>query len=194
MSYTFTNNWFNVARGIWDQLRPNIAPRTVLEIGGYEGASTVYLMEMLGKSPRGELHCVDTWGGGVEHGTAGSFSSDMRAVEVRFHENVSSAARLIQNPVDLTIIRGNSAKKLVELLAGGKEGYFDFVYVDVSHQVPDVICDAILDFKLLRNGGIMAFDDYLWAEQSRNGIDPLRCPKLATDFFTKLLCRKLRMI
>ena len=194
MSYTFTNNWFNVARGIWDQLLPNIAPRTVLEIGCYEGASTVYLMEMLGKSPRGELHCVDTWGGGVEHGTTGSFSSDMRTVEVRFHENVSSAARIIQNPVDLTIHKGTSAKKLVELLAGGKEGYFDFVYVDGSHQAPDVICDAILGFKLLRIGGIMAFDDYLWAEQSRNGIDPLRCPKLAIDSFTNLYCRKLRII
>jgi hypothetical protein len=124
MSYTFTNNWFNVARGIWDQLRPNIAPRTVLEIGGYEGASTVYLMEMLGKSPRGELHCVDTWGGGIEHGTAGSFSSDMRAVEVRFHEIVSSAARLIQNPVDLTIHKGTSAKKARRIARGWKRGLF----------------------------------------------------------------------
>jgi hypothetical protein len=83
---------------------------------------------------------------------------------------------------------------LARLLTEGKAGYFDFSYVDGSHQAPDVICDAILAFKLLRVGGVMAFDDYLWAENLPTGIDPIRCPKPAIDAFTNLYCRKVRIL
>ena len=45
-------------------------------------------------------------------------------------------------------------------------GAIDFIYVDGSHQAHDVLCDAILSFKLLRVGGIVCFDDYLWGRSA----------------------------
>jgi hypothetical protein len=72
------------------------------------------------------------------------------------------------------------------LVAAGKQGYFDFIYVDGSHQAPDVLADAFLSFRLLRENGVIAFDDYLWQEALPDGIDSIRCPKLAIDAFTNI--------
>lgn len=70
-------------------------------------------------------------------------------------------------------------------MRAGKKNYFDFIYVDGSHRAPDVLCDAVLGFKLPKVGGFMAFDDYLQAERAwlPYGTDPLRCPKPAIDAY-----------
>ena len=57
-----------------------------------------------------------------------------------------------------------------------------------------MLCDAVLAFRLLSVGGIIAFDDYLWSEALPGGIDPIRCPKPAVDAFTNLYCRKLQIL
>lgn len=188
--YQFTNEWFdNAARHVWDQFIVQIGPARILEIGSYEGASTCYLINKLGPLKELEIHCVDTWDGGVEHG-----GIDMGAVEGRFRHNTGLACRGVPNAVDLQVHKGCSDIVLPRLLTQGRAGYFDFIYVDGSHQAADVLCDAVLAFRLLRVEGLMAFDDYLWSEALPGGVDPLRCPKPAIDAFTNLYARKLRIL
>src|SRR5471032_697816 len=91
-SYQFTNRWFEtVAKGLWDQLMPQLAPARILEIGSYEGASACYLIDALAARHPLELHCIDSWEGGVEHQVDGDAPADMSAVERRFHHNVAKA-------------------------------------------------------------------------------------------------------
>lgn len=71
---------------------------------------------------------------------------------------------------------------------------FDFIYVDGSHQAPDVLADALLSFWLLRVGGVMIFDDYLWSMEAYGQQDPLNMPKPAINAFVNLFQRKLRVI
>jgi len=192
MDYQYTYNWFNDAtRNVWDNLIPMVAPKRVLEVGSFEGASTCYIIDYLGQQAGGEIHCVDTWKGGIEHSPTGSAPAEMSAAEKRFWHNTSISSRSAKNEVALTVHKGSSDIKLAELLCGGKHGYFDLVYIDGSHQAPDVLCDAVLGFKLLRVGGTMIFDDYLWAEPKSDGIDLINCPKPAIDAFTNLFCRRL---
>jgi predicted O-methyltransferase YrrM len=187
----FTNTWFEgIARPVWDDLIPKIDPRRVLEVGSYEGASTIYLIERLARTGPLEIHCVDTWEGGVEH--VGQI--DMNSVEARFTHNTRLAIGAAPNKVDLKVHKGYSDVCLARLLAQGGANYFDFVYIDGSHQAPDVLCDAVLGFKLLRPGGVIAFDDYLWSEDLPGGKDPLRCPKPAIDAFVNLYFRKLNVL
>ena len=80
-TYDFTNTWFDSAREVWDHLIPQINPIKILEIGSYEGASACYLIEKLAAQSEIELHCVDTWDGGVEHKAAGAFEANMADVE-----------------------------------------------------------------------------------------------------------------
>lgn len=188
--YQFTNEWFeNAAKPVWEQFILQIGPSRILEIGSYEGASACYLIDKLGKHKPLEIHCVDTWDGGVEHS-----GIDMAAVEQRFLHNTALARAAATMPTDLHVHKGNSATVLARLLAHGREGYFDFIYVDGSHLAADVLCDAVLAFRLLKIQGLMVFDDYLWSEELPQGTDVLRCPKPAIDAFTTLYARKIRII
>jgi predicted O-methyltransferase YrrM len=194
-TYQLTNSWFEEAgRPFWDSLIPQINPTRILEIGSYEGASACYLIEKLAASKEIEIHCIDSWGGGVEHNLGGSAETDMVNVEKRFHSNTALAKSRVENAVHLVVHRELSDVALSKLITSGGRGYFDFIYVDGSHQAPDVLCDALLSFRLLKVGGVLAFDDYLWQEQLPSGVDPIRCPKPAIDAFTNLYCRKIKVI
>jgi len=193
-AYRFTNDWFGMVKNVWDQLIPQVNPSKILEIGSYEGASTCYLIDSLSPKKNIEIHCVDNWEGGIEHRPGGSAEADMSEVEKRFLYNTNLSISRNGNSVDLQLHKGCSDVELARLLAGGKQNYFDFIYVDGSHQAPDVLCDAVLSFRLLREGGVIAFDDYLWSENLSYGLDPIRCPKPAIDVFTNIYCRKLRII
>ncbi len=61
-------------------------------------------------------------------------------------------------------------------------------------RLPTSLADAVLAFKLLKVGGHLVFDDYVWAEELPYGQDPIRCPKPAIDAFTTLYCRKLKIL
>jgi predicted O-methyltransferase YrrM len=83
---------------------------------------------------------------------------------------------------------------LPRLLTEMGKGYFDLVYIDGSHQAPDVLADAVLGFQLLRSRGIMVFDDYLWRGGDGEVSNPANCPKLAIDAFINCNYSKLRII
>mgnify|MGYP006281354911 CR=1 FL=1 len=185
----FTNQWFVGAKPIWAQIFQKLQPGRILEIGSYEGQSTCFLIEAAGLQASSELHCIDTWQGGVEHA-----GIDMRAVEQRFLHNTALASKRTKNPIELKVHKTRSDFALAQLFVQGYENYFDFIYVDGSHQAADVIADAILAFRLLRKGGVIVFDDYLWAENLPGGPDLLRMPKSAIDAFINLHIRQLRVV
>lgn len=192
MDFDFTVTWFEqLARANWDDLLTQISPSHLLEIGSYEGASACYLIEKLGARGPLEIVCVDTWEGGVEHQEA---ATDMASVEARFDHNIALARAAVTHPVQLLKLKGRSDHWLAQLLADGKRGHFDFIYIDGSHQAPDVLCDAVLAFHLLKVDGVMIFDDYLWSEHPPQQLDPLRCPKPAIDAFVNLHARKIAIL
>lgn len=189
-AYKFTANWFDITtRGVWDQLIPQLKPKRILEVGCYEGAGTCYLIDNLAGEGDMEIHCVDAW----ERGAQTVAAEDFAAIEGNFHNNIQLAMEG-KPRVRVATHKEFSDIALSRMIAEGKKNYFDFVYIDASHLAPDVICDAVLGFKLLRVGGCMAFDDYLWAESLPGGKDPLRCPKPAVDAFINLNIRKLEVL
>jgi len=188
----FTNEWFDItAKQIWDRLLPQLKPKKVLEIGSFEGRSICHIIANNNWCDDIELHCIDTWEGGVEHQSRALNMSD---VEKRFDKNIRIATRSSSIGAHVHKHKGTSISKLASLIADEGAGTFDFIYVDGSHQAPDVISDAILGFNLLKIGGVMGFDDYLWAEALPYGKDPLRMPKFAIDAFTNVYIRKLDLI
>jgi hypothetical protein len=148
--YEFSTNWFQRTLAVWDRLIPKVNPQKVLEIGSFEGAATCYLIENLAPKQRIEIHCIDTWEGGVEHQAGGFVETNMNAVEMRFKHNIEVASSKVQNNVDLVVHKGPSDIELAKLFTSEKKNYFDFIYVDGSHQAPDVLCDAVLSFRLLK--------------------------------------------
>ena len=193
-NFKFTNAWFDgAAKDQWEKLIPQIKPKKILEIGSYEGASACYLIQKLAQENPIEIHCIDAWniemGDDTDYKHYGS-NVDMSAVESSFRQNTKLAIEKVSKKVDLVVHKGFSDDQLSKLLSNGKRNYFDFIYVDGSHLGPDVLCDAVLSFRLLKINGVMAFDDYLWPSANKSLT---RIPKLAIDSFINLYSEKINI-
>jgi predicted O-methyltransferase YrrM len=186
--YEFSVDWVTGTAPVWRSMIAGIKPRRVLEIGAYEGRSAVFMIENAAQHGPLEITCVDTWSGGVEHALI-----DMSNVEARFDRNIARAKAKFPD-VTVTKIKSESSLAMAQLIAGGQAGSFDVAYIDASHQAPDVLTDAVFAFKLLRIGGIMVFDDYLWHMEAAGQQDLLNMPKPAIDAFVNLHMRKLNIV
>lgn len=185
----YTNQWFDgTAKATWDVIIPAIKPQKILEVGSYEGRSICYLIEKLGNIQDLEIHAIDTWEGGHDHS-----GINMSEVERRFHANVKEAYDKVSQKIDVTIHKGYSDKELSSLISDDFENHFDLIYIDGSHQTPDVLSDAVLAFKLLKPNGVMIFDDYLWHEFTQDGYLK-NSPKLAIDAFINIYFSRLKII
>lgn len=164
----FTQNWFDHNIPVWTQLlKPYVGkPIRVLEVGVFEGRSTCWLLRNILTHPDSRVVCVDTFGGGIEHEYMDIVMPD---VQRRFENNVSAWS----NQVELHI--GESGRILPSL-----EGGFDLAYIDGSHIAKDVLADAVLVWRLIKDGGIVIFDDYEWPMYLDK---PWLRPKLAIDAF-----------
>ncbi len=150
----FTQDWFSYNIGVWQQLlagfsgKPNLR---FLEIGSFEGRSTVWLLQNILTDISSNITCIDTFEGGEDHSALGI---DCQDIETRFRLNTS----LWKSQVH--VLKGYSHRQL-DMLHGG--GYtFDFIYVDGSHATADVLIDAVMCDHVLKRDGVMIFDDYLW--------------------------------
>ena len=181
--YELSNTWFDSNRAEWGALLARFKPTTILEIGSYEGASACYLIDTLACDTSIELHCIDTWAGSPEFEEG---SPSMSLVETRFQKNTALAIKSAAHPVNLVVHKGESGVVLPQLIAATMQERFDFIYIDGSHRASDVLFDAVVAFKLLKPGGLMVFDDYLWYDPSIETVNPLRNPKIAIDAFTNI--------
>ena len=187
--YDFTYDWFSGYVPIWNALLPSIKPCKVLEIGSFEGRSACYLIESVAAERDLEIHCIDTWEGGTEHSEL-----DMPAVEERFRKNTALAIGSVPHDVNLVVHRTTSLRALTQLIVSGHTSSFDLIYVDGSHQAPDVLVDAVLAFNLLRIDGFLVFDDYLLTMEPLGEQNPFNMPKPAIDSFVNIYQRKLLVL
>lgn len=182
--YKFTQDWFHWAPPVWEQFIPMLpARKSFLEIGSYEGRSTVWITENM-MEDGGTIVAVDTWEGGEEHATVGD---KMSVVEERFDINV----QLVQQKLPQRSVckwKGSSFTVLGSLIH--EAALFDFVYIDGSHQAPDVLTDACMAWPLLKQGGILVFDDYTWGPAR----DILHRPKIAIDSFVNIFAEQLDIV
>ena len=187
--YQFTKDWFHWAPDIWTHLIPMLPERTeegrnFLEIGSFEGRSSVWIIENM-MQDGDHLDCVDTWEGGEEHG-----GEDMDSVFRRFQANTKLAMNKFDRKRFALPWRSDSLTYLGAVIGEGIQRPRDFIYIDGSHIAKDVLTDACMAWPLLKKGGIMAFDDYLWGDAR----DILHRPKLAVDAFSSIFAEELEVI
>lgn len=182
MEYEFTQDWFSWNEPTWEAMFKELNPRKrFLEIGCFEGRSTVWLIENA-LEDGGSILSVDTFEGGYEHSP-----DTMKGVKDRFENNVTKA--LAKNPkvyADMMVRKSQDA--MATLMHQSMQ--YDFIYIDGSHSGPDVLSDAIMAYHLCREGGMIAFDDYLWGYQ----WDLIERPKMAIDCFVNLFAKKVKTI
>jgi predicted O-methyltransferase YrrM len=153
----FTVDWHSHNIPHWRRIldrykgQPNVR---ALEIGSFEGRSTVWLLENILTHETARIDCIDTFEGSVEHTRMGVNVENLLS---RFLGNTEPHAKKI----------GRFIGRSQDVLRSGDfcpyEVYsYDFIYIDGSHKAADVLEDAVLSFRLLKVGGLIIFDDYAW--------------------------------
>jgi len=161
LGFTRSNDWFEGSiylpgllskQLIWPLGDDFLNARSLklLEIGSFEGGSATWFVRYMLSHPQSTLICVDPWSTEVRN------SLNASLVWNRFHSNLALTGRADR----VRVMRNDSVLALAELLHRGE--VFDFIYVDGSHSVPDVLADISLSWRLLAVGGIMALDDVPW--------------------------------
>ena len=156
----------------WDPAEKKVG----VEIGSYEGSSAIWIANNLLKAAESELYCIDTWSG--EEGE-------------RHFENFKANVLERTDPARLRIVLNTSYDALMGLYRKGVRA--DLLYVDGSHNAPDVLADLVLGFGVVKVGGVIVCDDYTWDDPRHGGDDVVGRPKIAIDAFTTIYTRKLKL-
>lgn len=183
MEKSFTHDWFSGNIGNWSILLNDLMEKenlNFLEIGSYEGKATCWLLDKVLTHPSSRITCIDTFEGGYEHK---QLNVDFTNTLEVFKNNISYKKDQVK------ILQGTSYQHLLELQKSNEK--YDFIYVDGSHEAKHVLQDAVLSFELLKSGGIMIFDDYLWGDFIAN---PSMTPKIAIDCFIRSYEKDLSVI
>jgi hypothetical protein len=155
-----------IERGIWSQDYASLYAyswwgafkdrrtevREYLELGSWEGQSAVLAGWLF---PNAHLTVVDWF-------------SNPQVVRNFEHNTAPFKERL-------TPIKGTSHEVLMELGRAGRQ--FDVIFIDADHRFDAVLLDTLLSWPLVKVGGCLIWDDYLW---THSDLKPL-FPKPALD-------------
>ncbi len=180
---TFTHeDWFSKHIPMWETvLHDNLSkdkPLHALEIGSFEGRSTVWLLDNVLTHPDSNIICIDSFDGGTDLPATGAF--DWKEIRNHFEKNTES----YKEKVELWV---RDSKNLLPLM---DHAQFDLIYVDGSHQSAECLIDSVLSHLLLKEGGIIIFDDYLWFGLRKGTVSP----KPAIDAFMECFAEKYAII
>ena len=178
INYKFTEDWFSA-----DDLVQFLPLKTqeeihFLEIGSFEGKSTVWFLENILLNEKSTITCIDPWTTYSQNNN--SFDSYNKVdSEWNFTDNKNIFLHNIylsgfKNKV--IIEQGFSNEILPKFILDKKK--YDIIFIDGNHTSPFVITDGIMSWYLLKEGGLMIFDDYLWSDSNST-----LSPKLAVDSF-----------
>ena len=119
--------------------------KNILEVGSYEGRSAIFFLKNFSDS---KITCVDTWVGSDEHSNV-----NFKLIEKNFDFNTSfyqSNNILMKHKMTSNEFFKKNYK------------YFDLIYVDGDHSSDQVKIDLINSWNVLKNGGFLVLDDYMW--------------------------------
>lgn len=157
--YRYSTDWTSNNAASWSRYLGPLAGRADargLEVGCFEGRSTLWFLENVLTHPDARMACVDV------------FTDE---IEANFDHNVN-----VSGQADRVVkFKGYSQ----DVLRGLPYDSFDFVYIDGCHLASCALTDAVLAWDLLRPGGFLIFDDYIF----KINAPPSQRPKLAIDAF-----------
>ena len=147
-------NWFKITaeENFKLQLMPLAGKFSLrfLQIGAFTGNASVWLVDNVLTQKNSVLEDVDTWSGSDEQEHK---EMDWLDVERTYDSRIAFRPNVIKYKMDSK-----------EFLRSVEEPTYDFIYIDGDHTAEGVLQDAVLAWRLLKAGGIMAFDDYLWED------------------------------
>jgi predicted O-methyltransferase YrrM len=161
-------------------------PKTVIEIGCFEGLTTFGLTELLSQqNPSYKHYAIDPYD-----------MSDDLSLDV-----LNEAGQLFMSNLEefkyknnVEFIHDTSWNGLLKLLHRGVKA--DLIYIDGDHRAETVLNDLVLAFGLVDVGGVILCDDCVsWKHQdSEKKYNLQSSPKLAVDNFIQCNWDKVEVL
>lgn len=170
-----TTHWKRLINKLGLDKKPEI---NIVEVGCFEGRSTIFFLDTLIKNNTSRYFAIDTWEGGEEVRRL-NLPFDMKEIRSNFEKNIS------MHPYGecVKVKIGTSEQGLNSLYRDFKE-QVDFIYLDGSHTQKDTLFDLTYAYPLLRKGALLLIDDY---KNSMATSDKTLRPRDAVDFFVKTM-------
>ena len=191
-NYKFTENWFTDDNWSESIKFDKTKELHFLEIGSFEGMSTIWFLENYLKNENSTITCIDPWLNYSQN--EDSYNSYFKTENQWNFKNSNVKSTFLFNIVEygeankVHIEQGFSHEILAKLM--GNEKKYDLILIDGNHTAPFVISDAVLSWHLLKVGGFMIFDDYLWFLDRKETLTP----KLSVDSFIRIFSDYLEVI
>lgn len=155
----FSEDWFSynvkyLARTFYKYKFEN-KNLNILEIGSYEGLSTVFFLTIFKNS---KITCIDPFEDFEENK-----DKDFNIIYKNFINNTS----VYKDRINLFKGTSDNFFKLPE------KNFYDLIYIDGNHNSKFVLRDAENSFNCLNKGGIIIFDDFLWNYYDRINENPI---------------------
>ena len=141
--------------------------RQIVEIGVYEGASSVFWSDFYMSHPESRLISIDPFTGSSEHHEKPENYPELERIELTARGNIAKS----DNASKIEIIKGLSWDVFPELnRRNGGEPWIDVLYIDGAHDPASVARDTTLYVPMVKSGGVVIFDDYGHPDVQR-GVD-----------------------
>ena len=173
--YSYTADWF--LRSELRILCPKVLDKNkklrILEIGSYEGLSACFFSDNFLNHPESHMDCVDPF-------DLGDTTTPLTSItKTFFSDNISKST----NSVKVTL----HEKYSKDFFKWYDSEPYDFIYIDGSHLPDDIIHDMVQSFAMLKSGGIMWMDDYLFGtppdDTVRRTMNYVLSDRLSPDSF-----------
>jgi predicted O-methyltransferase YrrM len=147
--------------------------KQILEVGTFAGTS---LIEIVKRIPNSFGTGIDRWANYNEDNIDILLNIEKNKIEQIFYQNIVNSGMTDR----IKDIKGDSSDVLLDLYKQGQ--IYDFIYVDGSHKCLDVFLDLMLSWKILKKGGILAIDDYMY-HYDRVKLEPYEYPLEGVNHF-----------
>lgn len=133
---------------------------SIIEVGTWKGLSSIKMANHLKKQDKpGTIIAIDTWLGSPEHmrmQVLGARELGSTTLYRQFLANVmhTGFTEYIY-PFPISSIQGGHFLEENKVMA-------DIIYIDAGHEYEAVSLDIIVFWRLLKPGGTLIFDDYVW--------------------------------
>jgi predicted O-methyltransferase YrrM len=162
-NYKYSQTWF-LGSGINNHLADFLdksKENNILEIGCFEGLSSIFFADNFIDNKNSSLTCVDPFLS-IDNNDHSSLLQNN--VEINFDFNIS----VCKNSDKITIHKITSDK-----FFENNNKTYNFIYIDGSHEIDFIKRDMENSFNCLEQNGIMWMDDYLGGDgiQIKNTMD-----------------------
>lgn len=176
------DDWFKLAKKTFTTFLSPLKGKDNLlfmEIGVFEGRSAIWQLNNILTGQNCKILCVDAFYGSPEHNSMGVNLHELRT---RFEYNLKPYVGKYQ------ILEGLSKDVLRTKEYDNK---IDVCYIDGSHTAYDVLTDMCLVYPMLKNGGLMICDDYMW---NYNNLPTQSTPFIAINSFMNCFKGKIQAL